>query len=110
MGESRTENKTESRSRRWERLFHSHWKVEHLEMENQSAQHAGHYSGDGDSHWRVLLVAQEFQGLNRVQRHQRVYALLQEDFNSGLHALSLELLSPEEWQKKSALEAKIPRA
>lgn len=54
--------------------------------------------GDGQ-HFQAVIVSKEFAGLNRVQRQQRVNAVLKERFESGeLHALSMRTLTPEEWQ------------
>lgn len=89
-----------SRLARLERAFQENLQLQYLEIENESAKHAGHYSGDGETHWRVLLVATEFRGLSRVQRHQRVNNLVKSEFESGLHALSLQLFTPEEWESK----------
>ncbi len=54
-------------------------------------------SGDGQ-HFEALIVSAEFVGKSRVQRQQRVNAVLQHYFNSGeLHALSMQTRTPEEW-------------
>jgi acid stress-induced BolA-like protein IbaG/YrbA len=53
--------------------------------------------GDGH-HFEALIVSAEFVGKNRVQRQQRVNAVLKGHFDSGvLHALSMKTLTPEEW-------------
>ena len=53
--------------------------------------------GDGQ-HFEALVVSAEFAGLNRVQRQQRVNAVLKGHFDTGvLHALSMKTLTPEEW-------------
>lgn len=52
--------------------------------------------GDGQ-HFEALIVSAEFAGKNRVQRQQRINALLRAHFDSGeLHALSMQTLTPEE--------------
>ena len=55
-------------------------------------------SVDGDGqHFQAVIVSREFDGLNRVQRQQRVNKVLKEHFDSGvLHALSMQCLTPEE--------------
>ncbi|CAG4884255.1 Cell division protein BolA [Georgfuchsia toluolica] len=54
--------------------------------------------GDGQ-HFEALIVSAEFEGLNRVQRQQRVYQTVLHKLNSGeLHALSLQTLTPDEWK------------
>ena len=52
--------------------------------------------GDG-SHFEALIVSPEFAGLNRVRRHQLVYAALGERMREEIHALSMRTLSPDEW-------------
>jgi acid stress-induced BolA-like protein IbaG/YrbA len=52
--------------------------------------------GDG-RHFQALIVSTAFAGLSRVQRQQRVNAVLREHFESELlHALSMQCLTPEE--------------
>lgn len=59
-----------------------------------------HLAVDGDGqHFTALVVSAEFSGLNRVRRQQRVNAILKPRFDTGeLHALSMQTLTPEEWQ------------
>jgi acid stress-induced BolA-like protein IbaG/YrbA len=46
-------------------------------------------------------VSREFAGMNRVKRQQRVYQTVQGKLDSGeLHALSMQTLTPEEWNEK----------
>lgn len=51
--------------------------------------------GDG-SHFEALIVSPEFEGKNRIQRHQVVYAALGERMKSEIHALSMRTFTPEE--------------
>ena len=55
-------------------------------------------SFDGeDCNSRLLIVSNEFEGLNTLQRHKLVLNFLKEQFQSGeLHALSLITKSPSE--------------
>ncbi len=56
--------------------------------------------GDGQ-HFQALIVSAEFDGLNRVQRQQRVNKVIKEHFDSGvLHALSMQCLTPAEAQSR----------
>jgi acid stress-induced BolA-like protein IbaG/YrbA len=52
--------------------------------------------GDG-AHFEAVVVSPEFAGLNRVRRHQLVYAALGERMREEIHALSMQTLSPDEW-------------
>jgi acid stress-induced BolA-like protein IbaG/YrbA len=53
---------------------------------------------DGDGrHFEALIVSAAFEGLSRVQRQQRVNAVLRPHFESELlHALSMQCLTPAE--------------
>ena len=54
--------------------------------------------GDGQ-HFQALVVSAAFAGKNRVQRHQLVYQALGERMREEIHALSMQTLTPEEWNK-----------
>lgn len=58
-----------------------------------------HLAVEGDGHhFSALIVSDEFDGLNRVRRQQRVNAILKPHFDSGeLHALSMQTQTPAEW-------------
>ena len=55
-------------------------------------------AGDGH-HFEATIVSAEFRGKNRVQRHQRVYQALGDRMKSEIHALSMQTLAPDEWQR-----------
>ncbi len=47
-------------------------------------------------HFRATIVATQFAGKSRIERHQMVYAVLQEQMKGAIHALSLTTKTPEE--------------
>jgi BolA protein len=69
-----------------------------LEIEDDSARHHGHAGAapGGESHFNVVIEAQVFEGLGRVQRQRAVYAALAEELAGPVHALSLKALAPGE--------------
>jgi len=69
-----------------------------LEIVDESHLHAGHAGArpGGDSHFKVLIVADAFAGKSRVDRQRLINGLLADEFAAGLHALSLTTLTPEE--------------
>ncbi|CAA0815408.1 SufE-like protein 1- chloroplastic/mitochondrial [Striga hermonthica] len=74
-----------------------------LEIEDVSYQHAGHAGvrgSDGETHFNVKVVSQEFEGKSLVKRHRLIYSLLQEELQSGLHALSITAKTPAEVDKQ----------
>ena len=50
--------------------------------------------GDGD-HYACHVLSTAFEGKNRVQQHQMVYAALQGRMGTELHALALQTGVPE---------------
>jgi len=58
--------------------------------------------GDGQ-HFQALIVSAAFAGKSRVQRHQLVYAALGGRMREEIHALSMQTLTPEEWNRKDRI-------
>jgi len=53
-------------------------------------------AGDGH-HWEAVVVSASFAGLSRIKQHQLVYAALGERMREEVHALSMQTLTPEQW-------------
>ena len=70
----------------------------HFVLTDESNKHAGHAGArpGGETHYRLAMVAAAFEGLSRVERQRQVYQALSEEFDTGLHALSLDLKTPKE--------------
>ncbi|MEK9649367.1 MAG: BolA family protein [Gammaproteobacteria bacterium] len=66
--------------------------VENLFIENESHLHAGQTS---NSHFKIILISNDFEKLTLIQRHKAVYDTLKEEMKS-IHALSLHLFSTNE--------------
>ncbi|MSP80233.1 MAG: BolA family transcriptional regulator [Rhodospirillales bacterium] len=69
-----------------------------LEIEDESHRHAGHAGArpEGESHFRLTVVADSFAGKSRIERQRMVYAALKELMESQIHALAMTTLSPAE--------------
>jgi BolA protein len=73
---------------------------EHLEIEDESARHAGHAgAAEGGGHFRVTIVSASFRGKDLLARQRAVYSAVAEGMPSIVHALSLRTLTPEEWRE-----------
>jgi acid stress-induced BolA-like protein IbaG/YrbA len=60
---------------------------------------SSHLSVEGDGeHFYAVVVSDEFAGMSRVQRHQRVYQTLGDRMREEIHALSLKTFTPQEWE------------
>ena len=76
-----------------EKLLTQHFSPHVFVLDDESARHAGHAGSrpGGETHYRLRLVSDAFEGLSRVARQRLVYDALREEFDTGLHALSLDL-------------------
>jgi BolA protein len=63
-----------------------------LDVVDESHLHAGHggWTPGGETHFRVRVTAQAFNGRSRLDRHRTVNALLAEQLRGGVHALAIE--------------------
>jgi BolA protein len=70
-------------------------------VQDDSHLHAGHAGAQpgGETHYSVRVVSPAFAGMSRVARSRAAHAALAAEFQSGLHALALRLLTPEEAAK-----------
>ncbi len=69
-----------------------------VDVVDDSHRHAGHAGArpEGETHYSVRVVSPAFAGLTRVSRSRAAHAALEAEFGTGLHALSLRLLAPDE--------------
>ncbi|HYD88688.1 MAG TPA: BolA family protein [Vitreimonas sp.] len=89
-----TDTKTHlSRAERIEKLLKPQLSPHVFVLEDESARHIGHAGArpEGETHYRLRVVSDAFAGLSRVARQRLVYDALREEFDTGLHALSLDL-------------------
>ncbi len=68
----------------------------HLSVENESHQH--NVPTGAETHFKVVLVTDEFQGKRLLARHRAVNAVLKEELAEHIHALALHTYTPDEWQ------------
>ena len=71
-----------------------------LNLTDNSHQHAGHAGNDidGESHFDLEILAEAFDGLSLVKRHQLIYMMLG-DIMPQIHALQIKSLTPAEAEK-----------
>ena len=88
----------DSRASAIEQALAASFDLAHLEVHNESHQHS--VPADSETHFKLVLVTDEFAGTARVQRHRAVNRVLQSHFDAGLHALSLHLFTLAEWRDR----------
>lgn len=69
-----------------------------LEVIDESYQHEGHAGSrpEGETHFRVKVVAHAFKGQSRIAQHRMVNAALADLLSSRVHALVIESAAPVE--------------
>jgi BolA family transcriptional regulator, general stress-responsive regulator len=67
----------------------------HLEVIDESHNHS--VPKGAESHFKVVLVSEDFKGKKLIERHRQVNKVLAEELREGIHALALHTMSPEDW-------------
>ncbi|WP_420792874.1 BolA family protein [Lentisphaera profundi] len=70
-----------------------------LDIVDESHQHAGHSGAiPGQiTHLRINICSELFSDINTIKQHRLVNQCLQEEFEQGLHALSLKTYTVKQW-------------
>jgi BolA protein len=68
-------------------------KPQFLRIINDSNLHHGHESSpnSGESHFTVEIMADSIKGKRLIEQHKIINELLKEEFEQGLHALSIKI-------------------
>jgi len=69
----------------------------HLEVINESGQH--NVPPGSESHFKVVVVSEDFEGKNLVAQHRLVYQLLGSELESQVHALALHTYTEQGWRE-----------
>ena len=89
-----------------ERRLQQHYTPGRVEVANESHMHS--VPENSETHFRVVIVSDAFDGQRKVARHQQVYALLADQLEGPVHALALHTYTPEEWQERQGQAPQSP--
>lgn len=78
----------------------------YLQVENESHNHS--VPANSETHFKVTLVSDDFQGLMKVRRHQKIYQVLAQELAGPVHALALHLYTPQEWEASGRASPESP--
>lgn len=73
--------------------------LKHLEVINESGNH--NVPPGSESHFKVVLVADEFIGQRLVARHRRVNEILADELKGTVHALAIHTYTEDEWRTRN---------
>jgi len=80
--------------------------ITHMEVLNESGGH--NVPRGSETHFKVVVVSGEFEGVLPLQRHRRVNEILQAELDNGVHALSIVAKTPKQWEKKGVVDPSPP--
>ena len=81
-----------------ERKLDAAFALAHLSVENESGGH--NVPAGSETHFKVVLVSEEFAGTPLVARHRRVNETLAEELSGPVHALSIHTYTEDEWRAR----------
>ncbi|MEB4592885.1 BolA/IbaG family iron-sulfur metabolism protein [Candidatus Thiothrix sp. Deng01] len=77
-----------------------------LEVVNESHMH--NVPPGSESHFKVTIVSEQFNGKMLIARHRQINGILAEELSNRIHALALHTLTPEEYFQKAGKVADSP--
>ncbi|MEM7257652.1 MAG: BolA/IbaG family iron-sulfur metabolism protein [Pseudomonadota bacterium] len=80
--------------------------IDHLDVSNESNMH--NVPQGSESHFRVVVVSDEFSNQPLLKRHRAVNAILKDELAGQIHALALHTYTSEEWRARGESAAQSP--
>lgn len=71
-----------------------------LEIQDDSALHAGHAGNRGGGHYTIIIVSDVFNSLPIIKRHRLVYDAVGSLMDQAIHALSIQAKTSAEYNSK----------
>eukprot|EP00039_Didymoeca_costata_P031090 m.33069 g.33069 ORF g.33069 m.33069 type:complete len:160 (+) comp8484_c0_seq2:94-573(+) len=80
---------------------------EHLNVINESHMH--NVPRNSETHFKVIIVSDKFQGLPLIKRHRAVNSILKDELDGPVHALSIQAKTPEQWSQSGGAVPASPQ-
>jgi BolA protein len=77
----------------------------HLEVINESPNH--NVPDGAESHFKIIIVSNEFENMRPVQRHQLIYKVLIAEMKL-IHAIAIHPFTTKEWDKNNQSSSDSP--
>ncbi|MCG9758531.1 MULTISPECIES: BolA family protein [Pseudoalteromonas] len=77
----------------------------HLNVINESHMH----SRGEESHFKVIVVSEQFIGQRLLQRHRKINEVLKDELQNHIHALAIHAYTPEEFSEKEGQTPESPK-
>lgn len=72
----------------------------HLEVLNESHMHS--VAPGSESHFKLTVVSEAFEGEGLLARHRLVNECLAEELAGAVHAIAMHTYTPEQWAARQA--------
>ncbi len=67
-----------------------------LDIQDDSALHAGHAGNTGGGHFTLKIVSSQFSQKSQIMRHRLIYQALTDLIPQQIHALSILAIAPDD--------------
>ena len=78
-----------------------------IQVENESHMH--NVPAGSESHFKVLVVSEQFKDKSLIQRHRLINQCLADELKSGIHALATHTFTENEWNDKQDQSLQSPK-
>lgn len=78
----------------------------HIEVIDESHNH--NVPEGSQSHFKVTVVSEKFDGLMLIKRHRLINDILRDELDDQIHALALHTMTPEQWFEKGGEAPESP--
>jgi len=75
--------------------LHDKINIQRLDIIDESHKHVNHSQSNG-GHFKVLIISDDFKGINLIGRHKMIYSALGDLIKTKIHAISINAKTPDE--------------
>ena len=83
------------RKKRIKNILSNDFGDSNIQVNDISFKHKGHnnFSGKDETHFSIEISIDIESKIKKIDIHKRIYKLLEQEFDSGLHALEIKILN-----------------
>jgi BolA protein len=78
--------------------LNANFDIQHLEVLNESHKH--NVPANSETHFKVTIVSNDFEGKRLIQRQRLINQLLADELSGPVHALAQHTYTVDEWNKR----------
>ena len=74
--------------------------IHYIQIKDITNHHINHKGYDGGGHYTITIVSNDFINLSLIDRHKKIYEILQNMIKKEIHALSLRTYTAADYKEK----------